>query len=244
LAASILTAGGIDTVLLLFEQEEHMAIGINLPHEPRDARTNVYYYTYENERYYIAECTGNFRRGWRVGECPDMVQGSQAVIIPLDNMELAALSKVSSSYSTQQQSSLILSVPSRFIIAQNEIKITGKLNPTLSNKNITLYASSLGSQLTKIGRVKTDSQGTYIYIWESPPGGLYQIRANWDGDTEYAGSDSNISQLVIIPFLWVTMAAIVLFFLIILIIVSLANRGNKIQRMEELEKQEDWDFTE
>ena len=43
LAASIIKSGGIDVVLLLYEGEEHMTIGVNLSHEPKDARTEVFY---------------------------------------------------------------------------------------------------------------------------------------------------------------------------------------------------------
>ena len=99
IAASIMKAGGIDVVLLLYE-EEHMAVGVNLQHQPKWARTDIYYITFEEKKYYIAECTGNFDGGWRVGECPDMIQGAQARVIPLDDMELFAPDKVSSSYST------------------------------------------------------------------------------------------------------------------------------------------------
>ena len=60
LAASIMKAGGIDVVLLLYEEEEHMNVGVNLPQEPNDARSNVYYFMHETKKYYAAECTGNF----------------------------------------------------------------------------------------------------------------------------------------------------------------------------------------
>lgn len=240
LAASILKAGGIDVVLLLYETEEHMAIGVKLQQEPNYARTNVYYVTYENTQYYVAECTGNFEGGWRVGECPDIIKGAQARIIPLDDIELSAPLKVSSSYSIPEHSSLFLSVSPNFVIAQNEIQITGSLSPTLEGKNVTLYISSFGSPLTRLATVITDSYGHYSYTWDSPPGGLYNIRANWSGDADYAGADSGISQLVIVPFLWLMIGAIVIFFLIVLVIVSLASRGNEIEKMEELE---DWGFT-
>jgi len=241
LAASIMKAGGIDVVLLLYEEEEHMTVGVNLPQEPNDARSNFYYFTHEKKQYYVAECTGNFEGGWRVGECPDNIQGAQARIIPMDNMELSAPDQVSSSYSTPQHSSLFLSVSSKFAIAENDIQIMGSLSPALEGENVTLYVSTYGSPLTRLATAVTDSNGRYSHTWHSPPVGVYSIRANWSGDADYAGADSRISQLVIIPFEWLMMGAIVIFFLIVILIVSLATRGNGTQKVEALE---DWEFTE
>jgi hypothetical protein len=241
LAASILKAGGIDVVLLLYESEEHMALGINLSQEPNDARTNVYYVTYENTQYYVAESTGNFEGGWRVGECPDLIKESQARIIPLDEVELSAPSQVSTSYRTPEQTSLFMSVSTKYAIAENEIQITGLLSPSLENRNITLYISSFSSPLTKLATVTTDSDGRYVYLWNSPPGGVYSVRADWSGDAHYASADSNISQIVIVPFLWLAVGGLLFFLLIFLIILSLASRRTEMENMEQIE---DWEFTE
>lgn len=241
LAASIMKAGGIDVVLLLYEEEEHMAVGVNLQQEPQDSRFNVYYYTYEQKRYYVAECTGNFEGGWRVGECPDLIQGAQAQIITLDNMEPMAPSVVSSSYNILQDSSLVLSVSPIFAISEKDVQIRGLLSPALEGRNVTLYVNSFGSSLTRLATVLTDSNGHYSYNWESPPGGIYSIRANWSGDADYAGADSGISRLVIIPFLWLMMGAILFVCLIVLLILHLATRGNETQKVEA---SKDWGFTE
>jgi surface antigen len=71
IAASILKAGGINTVLLYYEDELHMQIGVELASAPNDARNSVYFVNHQNVKYYIGECTGtNWRNGWRIGECP------------------------------------------------------------------------------------------------------------------------------------------------------------------------------
>ena len=232
LAASIMKAGGIDVVLLLYEEEEHMTVAVNLQHEPNEARTDTYYITFEEKKYYIAECTGNFEGGWRVGECPDTIKGAQARIIPLDGMEFFAPDKVSSSYSVPKGASLFLSVSSNFVIGEDYVQILGSLFPAMEGENVTLYVNSYGSSLTFLATVKTDSNGRYSYTWNSPPGGVYSIRANWSGDADYVGSDSKISQVVIIPLLWLMMGAIVFFSLIVLLIVSLATRGNRTQKVQ------------
>ena len=240
IAASILNAGGIDAVLVLYEEEEHMTLGVNLQQEPTDVRTDAYFLAYNGKKYYVGECTGNFENGWRVGECPENMLGARAHVIPLDDMELEAPSTVSCSYSTPKDSSLLLSMSSKFVIGENQVKIMGLLSPGLGGENVTLYVSSFSSSLTKLTTVLTDSNGRFSYTWDSPPGGIYSIRANWSGDTDYAGSDSSISQVVIIPFLWLAMAAVLFFALIVLLIVSLATRGIKTPNIEDLE---DSDFT-
>jgi hypothetical protein len=238
LAASIMKAGGLDVTLLLFEEQEHMTVGVHLPETPEDARTSVSYFTYENKRYFIAECTGNFENGWRVGECPDIIQGATAEIIPLDQIdEIQSPGQVSSTYSTPQVSSLYLSVSTEFAIGQSNIHIMGSLAPPLEGRNITLYLLTYSSTLTKLATVETNSDGHFSHIWDSPPGGVYSIRANWSGDDDYMGSDSSIPQIVIIPFQWLMMGTIVLFFLVILLIVTLATRGTKTPNMESFQ---DW----
>jgi len=239
LAASIMKAGGLDVTLLLFEEEEHMTVGLHLPEPPQNARTATSYFTYEQKHYYIAETTGTFENGWRVGECPDLVQGASAQIIPLDTIEeTPSPDQVSSSYSTPQQSSLLLSISTELAIAPNNIQIFGSLSPSLEGENITLYLSSYSSKLTKIATIQTNSIGCFSYTWHSPPGGIYSIRANWSGDADYIGSDGSISKIVIVPFEWLMMGATVIAALIILLIVILATQGTETPNMEPIQ---DWE---
>jgi len=239
MAASIMKAGGLDVNLLLFEEQNHMAVGVHLPETPKDSRTVASYFTYEQKRYYVAECTGNFDNGWRVGESPDLLQGATAQIIPLDAVDEDVIpDKVSSSYSSPQDSSILLSVSTEFAIAQNDIRIMGSIFPSLVGENITLYISTYGSSLAKLTTVQTNSDGFFSHTWISPPGGIYSISATWSGDAEYIGSDRTISRIVIIPSQWLMMGAIVVFFLIILLIVILATRGNETLNMEPFQ---DWE---
>ena len=245
LAASIMKAGGLDVTLLLFEKEEHMTVGVYLSEPPTSARTSVSYFTYEQKPYYIAETTGNFEYGWRVGECPDLVKGASAQVIPLNQIEQnPSPDQVFSSYSTPQHSSLLISASTNFAIAQKEIQIIGSLSPSLEGENITLYFSSYGSILNQIATIETDTMGRFSYIWDSPPGGIYSIRANWSGDSNYIGSDSSISRIVIIPVEWVMMGGIVAFSLIILVIVVLATKGSSTPSMESFPdlKTDEYDY--
>ena len=215
-----------------------MSVGVHLPESPKNARTPDSYFTYEQKSYFIAETTGTFENGWRVGECPDLVNGATAQIIPLGQIdEITSPDKVSSSYTTPQYSSLLISVSTEFAIGQNNIQIFGSLSPALQGENITLYSSTYSSTLTKIATIKTDSNGRFSYTWHSPLG-IYYIRANWSGDSDYIGSDNSIPQIIIIPFEWLIMGVSIIVALMILLILTLATRGTGTSNMESLS---DWE---
>jgi hypothetical protein len=233
IAASIMKAGGLDVVMLLLEEQDHMLLGVYLPEAPKDARTTAYFYSYEGKRYYVAETTGgSWETGWRVGECPDTVQGTTAKIIPMRNYEQVAPAQVASSYSSPEVSSIYMSLSSNFVVSANNVEITGNLSPSLAGKTVTLYVSSMGSPLIKLATVVTDSQGHYTHIWQTPAGGVYTIRANWSGDEDYSGSDSTVSQLIVIPAEGLLVGVVLLVFVFVLVVVTLATRENRQENKE------------
>jgi len=242
IAASIMKAGGLDVVLLLLEYQDHMLVGVHLPESPKDARSQVYLYRYEGKKYYVAETTGgNWENGWRVGECPEILQRTAAKVIPLTNCEESAPGQVSSSYSIPDSSAIYMSLSTNFAVSQNDVEISGSLSPSLAGETVTLYVSSLGSPLVMLATVVTDSNGQYSHIWHSPPGGIYSVRANWSGDEDYSGADSSTFSLVVIPSELLMIGVIMVFFLVILLIVTLATRG---KTSEEQETFEEWDFAD
>ncbi len=242
IAASIMKAGGLDVVLLLYQTQNHMNVGVYLSEEPNDARSAVYYYTHDGKRYYVAECTGDdWRHGWRVGECPDLLQEASARIITLEDCEQSSPGQVSSSYGALDASSLSLAVSTRFVITRSAVTISGSISPALSGKNITLYVSSSGSPLSMLVTVVTDSDGRYSYTWRPPSAGIYSIRASWSGDADYAGADSGICTLIGVPLEWLMMGVTVIVLLIVLLVVTLATRRKP---PEELEAFEEWEFVD
>jgi hypothetical protein len=239
IAASIMNAGGLDVVLLLLKQHEHMMVGVHLPENPKDARSQVYFYEHEEKKYYVAETTGgNWETGWRVGECHESLQSAPAKIIPLENYEMSAPGQVSSSYSIPDSASIYMSLSTDFAVFQNNVEIRGSLSPSLAGENVTLYVSSLGSPLTMLATVVTDSNGQYCYKWYSPPGGVHSVRANWSGDDEYSGADSNTFRLVVVPTEYLMVGVTLIIFLVILLIVTLATRGGAPENFEE------WNFAD
>ncbi len=225
IAASIMKAGGLDVVLLLLEQHDHMWVGVNLDESPRDARTQVYFYRNEGKKYYVAETTGgNWETGWRVGECPEILERAAAKVIPLTNYEVSAPGQVSSGYTVPDSSAIFMALSTSLAVSQNRVEISGSLTPALAGENVTLYISSLGSALSSLATVITDANGDYFYSWESPEGGIYSLRANWSGDDNYSGADSTTFSLVVIPPVFLILGGGLIFGLVVLIIVM---RGKK-----------------
>ncbi|PVX23929.1 MAG: hypothetical protein CW691_09050 [Candidatus Bathyarchaeum sp.] len=242
IAASIMNAGGLDVVLLLLERHDHMWVGVHLPESPKDARSQTYFYRYEGKKYYVAETTGgNWEIGWRVGECPEILQNAAAQVIPLTNYEQSSPGQLSSSYTVPDSSAIYMSLSTGFAVFQNGVEISGSLSPSLGGENVTLYVSSIGSPLVMLASVVTDSDGNYSYIWEAPPGGIYSIQANWSGDEDYSGADSSTFSLVVVSSEFLLIGSIMVFFLVILILVTSATRKKTTNDQETFE---DWDFAD
>jgi hypothetical protein len=235
IAASIMKAGGLDVVLLLYETQSHMNVGVYLSSEPNDARSTVHYYTHEEKQYYVAECTGDdWRNGWRVGECPDLLNGASARIITLEDCEQSSPGQVSSSYGVLAASSLSLAASSRFVIAGSTVTISGSISPTLAGRNITLYVSSWGSQLSVLVTVTTDSDGRYFYTWNPSSAGTCSIRASWSGDADYAGADSSVCTLIVVPLELLMVGIVMIVLLTVLIVVTIATRRKPLEETEIL----------
>jgi len=212
-AASIIKAGGLDVVLFYYKTEAHMNIGVSLAHEPNDARTPAYYVTYNNIKYYMAECTGgNWQSGWRVGECPDdLKQGLKTVqVIPLENCEQWAPGQVSASYKTLVSSTMSLTISPTYLIQGGEVTLSGQLSPSLQNKTVIIYVKANNSPWTVLGMVTTDFSGRFRYAWSADTAGICYIRASWSGDDDYAGADSPVQTVTILSIFFVLLLAITL----------------------------------
>ncbi len=245
IAASIMKAGGLDVVLLLYEEQSHMNVGVNLSEYPEDARSTVYYYTHDQKQYYVAECTGgNWRDGWRVGECPDILQEALANIITLEDCEQLSPGQVSSNFGALASSSLSLTGSTRFAIGGSAVTMGGFISPPLSGKNVTLYISSTGSTLSVLATVVTDSDGRYSYTWYPSSVGIHSLRASCPGDIDYAGAESSVFTLVIVPFEWLMMGVTVIVLLVVLLVVTLATRRKTPEEPEAFQEWEAIDYPE
>jgi hypothetical protein len=209
MAASVLAAGGLDVVLLYYEDQVHMNIGIHLSNAPAATRDTAYYVTHEGTRYYVAECTGgNWKDGWRVGECPTDLKGVSAEVITLENSERVAPGQVSASFTTTDPSLLSLEVSPMICIQNTAVAISGQLDPDMPNENVTLYARINGSPWAVIGTVLTQANGHFEYLWTAETAGAHTVRASWSGNEEYAGSTSPERIATVIPLLLSALAGV------------------------------------
>ncbi|MEM3700491.1 MAG: Ig-like domain-containing protein [Candidatus Bathyarchaeia archaeon] len=208
IAASIMKAGGLDVVLLYYKDKIHMNVGVSLSHTPYDARGQIYYVIHNNVKYYIAECTGYFQDGWRVGECPESLKQASVEIITLESCETWSPGQVSASYKTLIASTISLTVSPTYIISQGTVTLNGEISPALQNKTVTIYISVNNSPWKVLGATTTDSNGRFTYVWNVETySGVCFIRASWSGDYDYAGADSPIQTITVLSMFFVLLLA-------------------------------------
>lgn len=223
-AASVMKAGGLDVVLLYYENVNHMNLGVNLPKDPKLARHPPIYIVYRGIRYYIAECTGGLDNGWRVGECPNDLRNEKVKVITLEGYEQKSPGQVSASYSMLKPSAINLTSSSNFVFQGEIIILQGALSPTLSGRNITIYIKAGSSSWGILAEAKTDSKGFFNHPLKFNWTGVYYFRANWSGDENYIGADSPIISVFVASPFWlfilITMFALICVMVVIIILKS------------------------
>lgn len=231
-AASIIAAGGIDVILLDYEEKTHMNIGVHLANPPEKARREVYKIAHENVDYYIAECTGgNWTNGWKVGECPDNMKQASAQVLTLENAEEFAPGQVSASFKTLENSKLSLEIWPPIAVEETTVTFRGSLSPTKPNENVTIYLGVSGCPWTILSTVLTRSDGSFEYTWKTTTAGIYAVRASWAGDRTYAGSTTETMSTTVIPFLLTALIAVAIISIIISAIAVAASRHTRQDRL-------------
>jgi hypothetical protein len=195
LAASIMEAGGLDVVLVVYRGLStcHMNIGVYLPHNPLYAtsETGPFGLEHNNKTYWVAECTpsGN----WKVGELPESFAYLNTTIISLEKQEETAPAHISSSLNnplSPSATSITLSL-GKTNIGEKEcpLTISGSISPQYSGKNVVLYVSQDGFSYETFQTV-TENLGNYSLTWNVTSPGTYRIRTSLIDFPGYAGSDS------------------------------------------------------
>jgi hypothetical protein len=195
LAASIMKAGGLDVVLLLYKgiNPTHMNVGVYLEHMPV---THSWWITpsgvdYDNKTYWIAESTS--LADWTVGDRPELLAHDKPVVIPLANSEKKSPESISSSLNSPLQSSSIsinLSTGySNISSDERAINISGSVSPTSPDERVAVYINQPGYSPTAY-TATTDQLGNYTLIWNVTLSGTYDVRTGWSGSANYSGSDS------------------------------------------------------
>lgn len=223
--ASIVKARGLDVVLLYYESEVHMNIGVSLSHPPVDARDTAFSVTNNGVRYYVAECTGgNWQNGWRVGECPDTLRQASVQVVTLENCEQSSPGQVAASLSTLSTSSISLSVTPSSLIQGSIATVSGQLSPALQNKTITIYVKVNGLSWAGLATVTTDSDGRFTYAWVPEAGGVEYVRASWSGDGSYAGADSPAEIVTVLSTFFVILLGLIIVFVAAGVAIAIISR--------------------
>ncbi len=232
IAASLIKAQSIDVVLFYYQQESHMNIGVSLSIPPEDARTAISYVDHDGTRYYMAECTGgNPENGWRVGECPPELQGTQVTVIELDNAEQTAPGQVYSSFDYLAPSSIALSPTSKFLVEGTSLTLRGRVSIPNPSGTVTLFLATY-EDWSLIGTTNLATDGTFEFSWSPADWGQILMRASWTGNSLYAGAESAIISIFVIPKI-VVLAGIGITGLVVLyILVSLKTRNRDNRTLE------------
>jgi hypothetical protein len=211
---------------------------VNLSSAPEDARDTVFYVTHDGTRYYVAECTGgNWKEGWRVGECPADLKQVSAEVFTLEDAEQVAPGQVSASFTAMEPSVLSLEVSPIISLQNSAIVIGGQLAPEVANENVTLYAKINSAAWTVIGTVVTQANGRFEYVWIAETAGSHAIRAGWSGNELYTGAMSSAKSATVLPlFLTVLIGVAVIAAVVGVVAVLVAKHGQQ-QSLEPPEPQ-------
>ena len=194
LAASIMKAGNLNVVLLVYRDlpTSHMNIGVQLPHAPTydGAETGATSYEYNNETYWVAECTpGN----WKVGYQPELFSDISPIIVPIEKQKEPSPALVSSNLNSPLIPSTISVTLSLETLNTNKgewpFTISGSTSPLDAGKKVVIYIGKDGYSYQTFQTV-TDNLGNYSLAWNVTSLGTYYIRTSLIGFPGYAGSDS------------------------------------------------------
>jgi hypothetical protein len=206
IAASILKAGGIPTVLIYYKNQLHMEIGVDLGTAPTKARVDVYSVNYNNVPYYIGECTGEqWRDGWRIGEIPSKYQNVSSQVVSLQNTAQLSIGQVSASLRELSPSDLALQISLPIMFESSNVIISGQILPQTANENVTLKAKINSDSWTTIGTVETQEDGRFEYNWVPITEGVITVQASWQGNRQYNGATSAERNIIVLPMLIVVL---------------------------------------
>ncbi|HSV49321.1 MAG TPA: hypothetical protein VLH35_03315 [Candidatus Acidoferrales bacterium] len=203
IAASILEAGGVPTVILYYQNEMHMELAVDLGSEPVDARSEVYSVIYQGTKYYLAEATGgSWRQGWRVGECPSDYQNATSQVIAPLYMEQSSIGQVSASLRELDPSILTLQLSTSIMLQNSQVTLTGQILPIQANENVTLQGRNNGGSWFTVGSAQTDADGKFSFSWVIQTEGLMEVQASWIGNRQLNGASSAVVGVYVVsPFL-------------------------------------------
>ena len=237
-AASILKAQGLDVVLLYYEAETHMNIGVHLENPPENIRGSAYSIKHNDIAYYIAECTGgNLTYGWRVGECPENLKKAQVQVLTLENAETIAPGQVSASFTTLLPTEISLQLSPPITLEDTIVTLRGQLVPAVPNQNVTIYLGISGYPWKVLATTTTQPDGSFAYAWKNTLEGIYSVRVSWNGDETYAGSVSPMQTGTVIPMFLTALIGLAVLAIVVGVVATLLSRQPRRRTLEPQEPQ-------
>jgi len=234
-AASILEAGGVNTVLLYYKDQQHMEIGVDIGAAPTRARVQTFFINQDNASYYIGECTGDkWRTGWRIGETPIKYQNVSAQVITLGNMERSSIGQVSANLRELDLSTVNLKVSTPLLLENNNVTISGQIIPQVTGENVTLQYNVNGRGWTSIATIPTGSDGKFAYSW-LPETGSVALQASWVGNNQYNGATSTQTGVLVLPLFLIVEIAACAAAIAVLVIVAVKTKHRKPKPTESVE---------
>ncbi len=204
LAASIMMAGGLDVVLIHYNDinPSHINVGVYLQNTPvyHNILTSATSFEYENKTYWTAEATPE--GDWKVGDQSEMLLYANSEIIPLNDTEQSPSGQVSSSLGNDLlPSSLSLNLLEQSPSVQNSSRgfvISGSLTPAFADQTIDIYINQKQS-FVQYNQTQTDSLGNYTFSWNFTSIGTYYVTTSWSGTQDCAGADSETLTVFVGP---------------------------------------------
>ena len=195
LAASIMKAGGLDVVLLLYKgiNPTHMNVGVSLEQMPVSHPWWIIPsgIEYSNKTYWIAESTS--LAGWTVGDRPELLARDTPLVISLEKSEKESPASISSSLNSQLEPSAIsinLSIVTPNASSKERfLQVSGSTSPTFVDEPVVVYINQPGYSPAPYFTL-TDQFGNYTFLWNVTLPGTYNIRTSWSGSFNCSGSDS------------------------------------------------------
>ena len=209
LTASIMEAGGLDVVLILYTgiNPQHMNVGVYLPDVPiyHTAFMTPTSFTYDNKTYWTAEATPE--GDWKVGDQSQALASATANIIPLSiTAQSLPPAEVSASLNTNLVPSTITVNPSQQtssvdVNGERSLTISGSITPAIPSQTVNIYVSSTSytGEVLNFYTAETDLEGNYSLTWNFTSSGTYFITSSWNGASNYAGADSQTMPIFVGP---------------------------------------------
>jgi hypothetical protein len=197
LVASIMKAGGLDVVLLVYRDlpGSHMNVGVYLPHKPIPTSSEVEPdgFEYDNKTYWVAECTPT--GDWKVGHQPGSFANLEPSIIPVENAEASSPALVSSRLNSPlipSSISINLSLDNSGASENSKsLTVSGSISPAYAGRKVVMYVGQDWSP-SKFFETETDALGNYSLTWNVTSTGTFYIRTSLVTFSNYAGSDSDV----------------------------------------------------